>query len=246
MQTRQQRLLFILKVAILIFLNLCIIGFFSYRAPDSVFSEAAVPALSRRGSRGSEVTKIQQKLKNWGYYTVSVDGIYGAETEKAVRYFQRKNGLTVDGIAGPATLRAMGISSSSSSSTGGSSNSDYNMLARIISAEARGESYTGQVAVGAVVLNRIEHPSFPDTMAGVIYQPGAFSAINDGQIHQPVSETSYKAARDALKRMGPLGRRHLLLQPGQDLQPVDPQPSGDCADWKASILFLTDNRDDRS
>lgn len=165
-----------------------------------------VDALSKEGSRGEEVRQIQTKLNNWGYNAGKVDGIYGKQTKEAVIRFQKKNGLAVDGIAGPATLKAMGIySSSGSSSGGGYTQSDYNLLARLISAEARGESYTGQVAVGAVVLNRVQHPSFPDTIAGVIYQKGAFSCLYDGQFDQPVAESSYRAAQDALNGWDPSG-----------------------------------------
>ena len=172
-----------------------------------VFSAATTSlSLSRYGSRGDEVTKIQTKLKNWGYYSGSIDGIYGSATLAAVKYFQRKNGLAVDGIAGPKTLAAMGIpSSSSTSGSSASSTTDLNLLARLISAEARGESYIGQVAVGAVVLNRVEHPSFPNTVSGVIYQNNAFSCIKDGQWNQPVADSAYKAARDALNGWDPTG-----------------------------------------
>ena len=172
-----------------------------------VFSAATTSlSLSRYGSRGDEVTKIQTKLKNWGYYSGSIDGIYGSATLAAVKYFQRKNGLAVDGIAGPKTLAAMGISSSSSTSgSSASSTTNLNLLARLISAEARGESYIGQVAVGAVVLNRVEHPSFPNTVSGVIYQNNAFSCIKDGQWNQPVADSAYKAARDALNGWDPTG-----------------------------------------
>ena len=156
--------------------------------------------LSKRGSTGSEVIKIQTRLKKWGYYTGEIDGIYGSRTESAVKAFQRKNGLTVDGVAGPQTLAAIGIASS-----GSSSNSDYYLLARVISAEARGESYVGQVAVGAVILNRVEHPSFPNSISGVVYQPGAFTAMTDGQIDQPVANSAYQAARDALNGWDPSG-----------------------------------------
>ena len=159
--------------------------------------------LSKYGSQGSEVRQIQTKLKSWGYYSGSVDGIYGTATKNAVLSFQRKNGLTADGIAGPATLEAMGIFSSGS--TGGYSSSDVNLLARVVSAEARGEPYVGQVAVGAVILNRIEHPSFPNTLAGVIYQPGAFSCIADGGINAAVSDSAYRAARDAINGWDPSG-----------------------------------------
>ncbi len=157
--------------------------------------------LSKRGSTGSEVTKIQTKLKSWGYYSGEIDGIYGSKTVSAVKSFQRKNGLMVDGIAGPQTLSAMGISSSGSSG----SDSDYYLLARVISAEARGESYVGQVAVGAVILNRVEHPSFPNSVSGVVYQSGAFTAMTDGQINQPVASSAYQAARDALNGWDPSG-----------------------------------------
>lgn len=159
-------------------------------------------ALSKMGSRGSEVTKIQTNLKKWGYYNGDIDGIYGTKTRDAVKYFQRKNGLTVDGIAGPKTLAALGISSTTASSSG---TSDYNMLARVISAEARGESYEGQVAVGAVILNRVSHSSFPDTIAGVCYQPGAFTCMTDGQINVSVADSAYRAARDALNGWDPSG-----------------------------------------
>lgn len=158
-------------------------------------------ALSRLGSTGSEVTKIQTKLKNWGYYHGSVDGKYGSATQKAVKEFQRKNGLTVDGIAGSATLNAMGISSSGSSA----SNNDVYLLARAINGEARGEPYAGQVAVGAVILNRVKHPSFPNTVAGVVYQPGAFTAVDDGQIDAAMTSSCERAARDALNGWDPTG-----------------------------------------
>lgn len=157
--------------------------------------------LSRLGSTGSEVTKIQTKLKNWGYYNGAVDGKYGAQTQKAVKEFQRKNGLTADGIAGSATLSAMGISSSSSTA----SNNDVYLLARAINGEARGEPYAGQVAVGAVILNRVKHPSFPNTVAGVIYQPGAFTAVDDGQIDAAMTSSCERAARDALNGWDPTG-----------------------------------------
>ena len=182
----------------------------------AMFSDVVIPllmsgktdissdALSKYGSRGSEVRKIQQKLSSWGYYDGAVDGIYGTQTKNAVIYFQRKNGLQADGIAGPQTLAAMGISSSSSSSSSNNSNDVY-LLARIISAEARGEPYKGQVAVGAVVLNRVDHPSFPNTIAGVIYQNGAFTALVDGQYDQPIADSAYKAARDALNGWDPTG-----------------------------------------
>ena len=163
-----------------------------------------VEALSKYGSRGDEVTQIQTKLKRWGYYNGNIDGIYGSQTQEAVRYFQRKNGLTVDGIAGPKTLAAMGITSSSSSSPSSSSNSsNVNLLARLIYGEARGEPYTGQVAVGAVVMNRVKSSSFPNTISGVIYQSGAFDAVSDGQINLTPDATAKKAAQDAINGWDP-------------------------------------------
>ena len=163
-----------------------------------------VLALSKYGSRGSEVRTIQDKLKRWGYYTGNVDGIYGSQTVTAVKKFQQKNGLTVDGIAGTRTLTAMGITSSSSSSSSSSNNSsNVNLLARAIYGEARGEPYTGQVAVGAVILNRVKSSKFPNTIAGVIYQSGAFDAVSDGQINLNPDSTAKKAAQDALNGWDP-------------------------------------------
>ncbi len=162
-----------------------------------------IQALSKYGSRGSEVTQIQTKLKRWGYYNGNIDGIYGSQTLSAVKYFQRKNGLTVDGIAGPATLRAMGIYTSSSSSGSSSNSSNLNLLARVVYGEARGEPYTGQVAVAAVVLNRVKSSSFPNTISGVVYQAGAFDAVRDGQINLSPNSTAIKAAQDALNGWDP-------------------------------------------
>jgi N-acetylmuramoyl-L-alanine amidase len=167
-------------------------------------TENAVSALSKYGSTGSEVRQIQTKLKQWGYYNGSVDGVYGSQTRNSVVSFQKKNGLVADGVAGPATLAKIGIPSSSGGA-GGFSTQDVSLLAHVISAEARGEPYVGQVAVGAVILNRIEHPSFPNTLAGVIYQPGAFSCLTDGGIDAPVADSAYRAARDAMNGWDPSG-----------------------------------------
>ncbi len=154
---------------------------------------------------GNEVTQIQTKLKRWGYYSGSIDGIYGSQTLSAVKYFQRKNGLTADGIAGPATLNAMGIMSSSNNSGGSSSSnsSNVNLLARLVYSEARGEPYSGQVAVAAVVLNRVKSSSFPNTIPGVIYQSGAFDAVSDGQINLSPNTTAKNAAQDAINGWDP-------------------------------------------
>ena len=165
------------------------------------FVQQVQAATYRQGSSGEQVRVIQTKLKNWGYYDGAVDGVFGSQTTQAVKYFQRKNGLTADGIVGPATLKALGMSG------GGSPTQDasVDLLARVISAEARGEPYSGQVAVGAVILNRVEHPSFPNTIAGVVYQPGAFTCMVDGQFNEPVAESAVRAARDALNGVDPSG-----------------------------------------
>ena len=161
-----------------------------------------VEALSKYGSRGTEVRTIQEKLKRWGYYSGSVDGIYGSQTVSAVKSFQKKNRLTVDGIAGTQTLKAMGITSSSSSSSSNNS-SNVNLLARVVYGEARGEPYTGQVAVAAVVLNRVKSSKFPNSISGVVYQSGAFDAVADGQINMTPDTTAKKAAQDALNGWDP-------------------------------------------
>lgn len=161
---------------------------------------------SAMGSRGSEVRNIQSRLKSWGYYKGSVDGIYGTKTRAAVISFQKKHGITADGICGVKTLELIGLPTGKDTSTNSSySSSDYQLLARLISAEARGEPYAGQVAVGAVVLNRVEHPSFPNSISGVIYQKGAFSCIDDGQFYVDVVDSAYSAARDALNGLDTSG-----------------------------------------
>ena len=163
----------------------------------------SIETLSKYGSRGSEVTQIQTKLKRWGYYNGNIDGIYGSQTVEAVKYFQRKNGLTVDGIAGPQTLKAMGIYSSSTSNSSSSNSNNVNLLAKLIYGESRGEPYTGQVAVGAVVMNRVKSSSFPNTISGVIYQSGAFDVVRDGQINLTPDSTAKKAAQDAINGWDP-------------------------------------------
>lgn len=189
---------------IIICITMILITIISFFAITIFPKQNEVEALSKYGSRGSEVTQIQTKLKRWGYYKGNIDGIYGSQTVEAVKYFQRKNGLAVDGIAGKNTLAAMGIFNSSNSSGSSSSNSsDLNLLARLIYGEARGESYTGQVAVGAVVLNRVRSSSFPNTISGVIYQKGAFDAVSDGQINLTPNSTAKKAAQDALNGWDP-------------------------------------------
>ena len=165
----------------------------------------AQEVISKVGSRGDEVRRIQNKLKSLGFFNGTVDGIYGTKTQSAVKRYQQSVGITADGIAGPKTLLYLGLGSSSGGSSGGYSSSDIFLLAKVIAAEARGESYTGQVAVGAVVLNRVDSSSFPDTVSGVVYQAGAFSAVRDSNWSVAPDATSRKAAQDALNGWDPTG-----------------------------------------
>ena len=197
----QRKTALLLLIAILTELTL----FFDYRMSD--MHQTAVETLSKYGSTGSEVTKIQTRLSNWGYYKGSIDGDYGYLTYSAVKSFQVKNGLGVDGIAGPETLAALGLPTGqgyTATTAGTSSGSgDLNLLAHIIYGEARGEPYEGQVAVGAVIINRTRDSRFPGTIAGVIYQPGAFDAVDDGQINLAPDKAAINAARDALNGWDP-------------------------------------------
>lgn len=160
----------------------------------------SVDVLSKRGSSGQEVINIQSRLSSWGYYNGKIDGIYGRDTEAAVKKFQKKHGLKADGIAGKSTLEKLGLPSSPSTNS-----ESVHLLAKAINGEARGEPYQGQVAVGAVILNRVEHPSFPNSVSGVIYQPGAFTAVSDGQINAQMEESCIRAAKDALNGWDPSG-----------------------------------------
>ena len=193
MSNERKRL--ILAAAVIFTVNIFIIA----------LAQTAAADLYKKGSSGEVVAQVQTRLKNWGYYFGTVDGVYGSKTEEAVRFFQRKNGLSVDGQVGNQTLAALGLNPSGAVSAGTSRSGELYLLARLISAEARGEPYVGQVAVGAVVLNRVEHPSFPNSISGVIYQPGAFSCLDDGQFDQPIAESAYRAAREALDGSDPSG-----------------------------------------
>ena len=172
---------------------------------------SANAAVIKVGSTGETVKTIQTKLKRWGYYTGAVDGIFGAKTKSAVQYFQRKNGLTADGIVGAATAKAMGITLSGTTSSSGTttanklSNSDLYLLSCCVYGEARGESYTGKVAVAAVILNRVRSSSFPNSISGVIYQSGAFTCVSDGQINLGTNDECTRAAQDALNGWDPTG-----------------------------------------
>lgn len=180
-----------------ILITLSVLIFFLTFTSDTVY------ALSKYGSSSEEVILIQQRLSELSYYNGSIDGKFGLETKNALIEFQKDNNLSADGIAGNKTLQALTIDKPDNNSS--FSESEINLLARIISAESRGEPYEGQVAVGAVILNRIDHPSFPNTLSGVIFQPSAFSCVNDGQINEPVSDSSLKAAYDAINGWDPSG-----------------------------------------
>ncbi len=190
----KERKKLILAMVVIFTLNILIIA----------LAQSASADLYKKGASGQTIKEIQTRLKNWGYYSGNVDGIFGSGTEDAIKKFQKKNGLDADGQVGNKTLAALGITPSSNGNTSNSGNSgDLDLLARLISAEARGEPYVGQVAVGAVVLNRVEHPSFPNTISGVIYQPDAFSCLYDGQFNEPVAESAYRAAREAMNGSDP-------------------------------------------
>ena len=150
-----------------------------------------------------DVKTVQTKLKRWGYFNGPITGYYGPLTTNAVKYFQRVNGIEQTGTVGPITAKALGMSYLYGASSSTNSSSDLYLLAKCIYAEARGEVYSGQVAVGAVILNRVKSPSFPNTISGVIYQPWAFTAVNDGQINLEPNNTAYQAARDAMNGWDP-------------------------------------------
>ena len=184
--------------------------------PDSVPDDnlSLTAAVLRQGARGSDVKEMQRRLKQWGYYDGSIDGVFGTGTRSALIRFQKKNGLTADGVAGKETFKALGMNSAyqalqnsvpSQTGANGFSESDVYLLARTIYAEGRGEPYTGQVAIGAVIMNRIRSPKFPNTVSGVVYQKHAFTAVSDGQINLTPNDTAMKAARDAMNGWDPTG-----------------------------------------
>ncbi len=178
---------------------------------DFAFAPYVQTAVLKQGATGGEVKELQRRLKQWGYYSGSVDGIYGKQTVEAVKYFQRKNGLTPDGIAGKSTFAALGMNDSvkalenngNAQTNSNYTNSDLYLLAKCIYAEARGESYTGQVAVGAVVLNRVASSKFPNSISGVIYQKNAFTAVTVGHINHSPDKTAMNAAQDAMNGWDP-------------------------------------------
>ena len=157
------------------------------------------------GSRGERVALIQQRLKDWGDYQGAVDGVFGRGTYNAVVRFQRRSGLTADGRVGRKTAAALGVSLTGTVSAALYRESALSILARLVSGEARGEPYIGQVAVAAVVLNRVRSDDFPDTVSAVIFQPGAFAAVWDGQFDMTPTDSALRAARDAMNGWDPTG-----------------------------------------
>ena len=157
------------------------------------------------GSRGERVALIQQRLKEWGDYTGAVDGVYGRGTYNAVVRFQRRNGLTADGRVGKKTAAALGVPLTGTITATLYRESELSILARLVSGEARGEPYIGQVAVAAVVLKRVRSDEFPDTVSAVIFHPGAFDAVWDGQFDMTPTDSALRAARDAMNGWDPTG-----------------------------------------
>lgn len=159
------------------------------------------------GSSGANVTKVQKRLIQYGYMDGTADGKYGEKTRNAVMWFQRRNGLSVDGRVGAETAAALGVTltsgGNSSSNSASIVSSDHRLLAKLVYGEARGESYKGQVAVAAVVLNRVASSSFPNTISGVIYQKGAFSCVSNGSINKTPDSTAIRAALDAMNGWDP-------------------------------------------
>jgi len=178
-----------------------IVGANSYNQSQKV--EPVAVAIESVDAAVADTKEVQTVLKKWGYYTGSVDGINGPLTKSAVKRFQRKYGLTADGVVGPLTAAKMGLKVKGGTGAGSYNNNDLYLLAKLVHSEARGESYTGQVAVAAVVLNRVDDSRFPNTIAGVIYQPWAFTAINDGQFNLEPNQTAYQAAKDAMNGWDP-------------------------------------------
>ena len=187
--------------------------------PEAIVAETeelvVCTAVLKQGTSGNDVKEVQRRLKQWGYYKGSVDGVFGEGTKKAVIAFQKKNGLTADGVVGKSTYKALGMTKSyeilAGQSSGGAqaqngySSADVYLLAKTIHAEGRGEPYTGQVAIGAVMLNRVRNAAFPNTISGVVYQKHAFTAVSDGQINLTPNETAMRAARDAINGWDPTG-----------------------------------------
>lgn len=158
------------------------------------------------GVSGEAVREVQVRLSQWGYYDGPISGVYGPQTQQAVLWFQRRNGLTADGVVGPQTYAAMGLTPGTGGTAGGTGvarSDELGLLTRIVSAEARGEPYVGQVAVAAVVLNRVQSSSFPNSVSSVIYQPLAFESIMNGTVWRTPAADAERAVRDAMNGWDP-------------------------------------------
>lgn len=206
---------------IIILLIYTVFGFLSYNDffTDRGYSSNASSMIVKYGSKGTEVKTVQTKLKKWGYYKGNVDGVFGWRTRTAVITFQKKHGLKADGIVGTATAKAIGlpVKTAAKATTRGTvrRSNELNTLAQAINGEARGEPYIGQVAVAAVILNRVDDPRFPNTIAGVIYQPGAFTAVADGQMNLTPNDSAHRAAQDALNGWDPSGGAMYYFNPAK-------------------------------
>ena len=199
-----KKILICLLIAVsLMVATLGVVNVAIYNGAEQNGAVETLAKLERVEAAVANTKEVQTKLKKWGYYTGNVDGINGPQTIAAVKKFQKKYGLVQDGVVGPLTAAKMGISLSSGSGVNKYNSNDRYLLAKVIYAEARGESYTGQIAIAAVVLNRVEDSRFPNTIAGVIYQPWAFTAVNDGQINLEPNQKAYQAADDALNGWDP-------------------------------------------
>lgn len=179
------------KLSILMFLFMLVAGTATAGTP------ARAEAVLKQGSSGDYVWDLQYRLKTIGLFDRELTGYFGTHTRQAVVKFQKKYGLQADGIVGSATWKALRKYTLNKS--------EMDIMARVIHGEARGEPYKGQVAVGAVVMNRIRSSHFPDTIRGVVFQPGAFTAVSDGQYWLTPNATAYRAALDAVRGWDPTG-----------------------------------------
>lgn len=191
----------------------------------------------QRGAIGSDVFELQSRLKNIGYFTGKIDGVFGWRTYWALRNFQYEFGMPIDGLAGTATKaklvkvtkyngpqnaatpkaatpkKAAPKKPTAANTPNGYSQNDIRLMANAVHGESRGESYTGQVAVAAVILNRVNSASFPNSISGVIFEPGAFTAVADGQIWLTPNESSKKAVIDAINGWDPTGEALYYFNP---------------------------------
>jgi len=206
-----------MKIRVKSWRSILVIGLVISIALSGIAYAALGDRLIGRGSKGPEVTELQKKLTQLGYTVGTVDGKFGSTTETAIRRFQKDHGLRVDGLAGTQTIKELkrltGQSTNASGKAVGNKNIDTNLLARCVNAEARGEPYIGQVAVAAVLINRIADPAFPKTIADIVYQPRAFSSVDDGQINLPPSASALRAAQEAVSGADPSGGAVFFFNP---------------------------------